>query len=129
MPTRHYPGLVTSGTDRIRHPRVPWGLVIAAAVLGGATIALLWLVAVPLGPVVCPAIDPAPANCLPENRAGTALVVSGVVGVVALATVLFGVLVRRPRGPVVAGAVLLAPAPIVAYLVVAWSPGFVLGGP
>lgn len=117
-------------TARRRDQPAPirWGWVIAATLLAAGTVALLWFAAVPWGPLVCPAIDPPPRNCMESQRVGSALVATIAVLAVYAATVLFAV-VGRPRwhALVVAGVVLLAVAPIVAYLAVAWMPGFPVG--
>lgn len=116
-----------SGQDAglgVRRP-VRWGAVVAAVLLSAGTVILVWFAAVPFGPIVCPAIDPAPQNCIVNNRAGTALIVTAVVAVLGVATLLLAVLApRRGRGFVIAGIVLLAIAPFASYLTVAWSPGF-----
>lgn len=106
---------------------VSWGLVVAATLLAAGTIALIWLAAVPWGPIVCPAIYPAPRNCFAADRAGTGLVVTVVVLVIYIATMLLALIGARSRRPlVIAGVVLLAIAPLVSYLLVAWIPGFPL---
>jgi len=101
---------------------VAWGLVIAATLLAAGTIAVIWLAAVPWGPMVCPAIYPAPRNCFEADRAITGVLVTIVVLVVWIATVLLALVGRRRRGPVIAGVVLLALAPVLSYLAVAWIP-------
>ncbi|QEV99337.1 hypothetical protein F6J84_03900 [Microbacterium caowuchunii] len=104
-----------------------WGLVVAATLLTAGTIALVWLAAVPLGPIVCPAIYPAPRNCFTSDRAGTGLVATIVVLVIYIATMLLAFVGTHGRRPlVIAGVVLLAIAPLVSYLSVAWIPGFPL---
>ncbi|WP_050723698.1 hypothetical protein [Microbacterium sp. GCS4] len=90
------------------------------------TVALIWLAAVPFGPLVCPAVYPAPPNCFEGNREGSALIMTLVVGVVYAVTLLAAVLPGTRRVAMTAGVVLLAVAPFVAYAVVAWSPGFPL---
>jgi hypothetical protein len=113
---------VEPGVDRAP---VSWGLVVAATLLMAGTITLIWLAAVPWGPIVCPAIYPAPRNCFTADRAGTGLIVTVVVLVIYIATMLLAFVGTRSRRPlVIAGVVLLALAPLVSYLVVAWIPGF-----
>lgn len=114
---------------RRRHPDAPFPvpLIVAASLLAAGTIALIWLVAVPWGPLVCPAIDPAPRNCFASDRAGTAVVATITVCLVYLATLtaaLFGG--RRRRAWTLTGVVVLAVAPIACYLSIAWLPGFAL---
>ena len=70
--------------------------------------ALIWLAAVPWGPVVCPAIYPMPTNCIPEYRVGTALIMTVVIACIYLGTILVAVIGPRPRGLVITGVVLLA---------------------
>lgn len=105
--------------------RRPWGLITAASLLAAGTIVLIWVAAVPWGPLVCPAVYPAPTNCFASHRVGTGVVASIGVGVLYLATLLVAVIGGRRRSRWVAvGVFLLALAPIVAYLLVAWLPGF-----
>jgi len=104
------------------------GLAVAAFALALGTILLIWLAAVPWGPIVCPAILPAPRNCFASDRAGTGLVVTVAVVAVYLATMLCALLpTTRSRPLVIAGVVLLGIAPVAAYLAVAWIPGFAFG--
>ena len=106
----------------------PVGLVVAATALTLGTIALIWFAAVPWGPLVCPAIYPAPRNCFASDRAGTGLVATGAVIAVYVATLLFALNPTvRSRPLALAGVVLLGTAPVVTYLAVAWIPGFALG--
>lgn len=102
---------------------LPWGLILTATLLAGGTVALIWMAAVPWGPLVCPAIYPAPRNCFAENRAGTGLIATIAVVLVALATILVAAIGRR-RAWVIPGVIALALAPIVSYLCIAWMPGF-----
>lgn len=113
---------------RIDRAPIPSGLVFAATLLAAATIAVIWIAAVPWGPIVCPAIYPAPRNCFASDRAGTGVVATIVVLVVYAATMLLALVgMRRRRHLVVVGVVLLAVAPVVSYLSVAWIPGFPVG--
>lgn len=122
-------GALSRGLDRTARASLPFGSVIAATILTAGTVLLIWFVAVPWGSGVCPAVYPAPGNCSAVNRAGSGLVASIVVLVVYVVTLLLAVLAgRRSRGPVIAGVVLLALAPVVAYAAVAFSPGFPLHG-
>ncbi|KQP71400.1 hypothetical protein ASF40_06400 [Microbacterium sp. Leaf288] len=95
--------------------------MIAATLLAVGTIVFLWLVAVPWGPIVCPAIEPAPLNCQQPHRADSATVATWVVlGIYAL-TMLFALVAPiRRRSVVVVGVTLLAICPIAAYVFVAW---------
>jgi hypothetical protein len=111
----------------VEHEPIAWGLVATATLIAGATIALIWLAAVPWGPVVCPAIYPMPTNCVPEYRAGTAVVMSLVVSAVYISTILAAVVGRRSRALVVAGVALLSLLMIASYLLIAWAPGFPIG--
>jgi len=104
-----------------------WRAIAIATALAGATIALLWLVAVPWGPVVCPAIYPAPTNCDPNYRAGTALILSAIILVIYLATAALAFTVRAQFSDFVrVGIVSLAVLLLISYFIVAWSPGFLL---
>lgn len=107
----------------------PWRLITAATLLLLGTIALIWLAAVPIGTGVCPAIDPPPTNCQPAYRAGSGVVWTIIVIGIWAVTITVALVWRRATRPfVVAGVVLLALAPAVTYLAVAWSPGFTLAG-
>jgi hypothetical protein len=114
----------TTNDRRIDRAPMAWGFVVTATLLAGATIALIWLAAVPWGPVVCPAIYPMPTNCVPEYRAGTALVMTLIVVAAYIATVLVATRGRRSRALVIAGVAMLALMMIASYLVIAWAPGF-----
>lgn len=102
---------------------VSWGIVIAASLLTIGTIALVWLAAVPFGPIVCPAIYPAPRNCFAADRAATGLVVTGVTAAIGIATVLLALIGGRTRRRLaIIGVALLAVAQLVTYPLVAWIP-------
>lgn len=107
---------------------VAWGVILSGTLLTGGAIALIWMLAVPVGPVVCPAVHPAPRNCFASDRAGTALIVSFAIGLIYIATMIFATKqqVRRHSAVGLVGVALLAIAPIVGYLIVAWIPGFAL---
>lgn len=108
---------------------VPWRLLAAATLLMLGTVALIWLAAVPVGTGVCPAVDPPPTNCQPSFRAGSGLIATIITVGVWVTTITISPLWRRAARPiVVAGVVLLALAPVVTYLAVAWSPGFTFAG-
>ncbi|GGD76112.1 hypothetical protein GCM10007269_18960 [Microbacterium murale] len=100
--------------------------MLAATLLAGVTVALVWFAAVPWGPLVCPAIYPAPRNCFASDRAGTALVVTIVLLAVYLATMVMALIDRRDRRLATVGVILLAIAPVISYVSVAWIPGFPL---
>lgn len=112
-----------------RRPPVPWGLVVMATLLAAGTVAFIWLVGVPVGPVVCAAVYPPSSNCFLEHREGSALVMTVIVVGLFAVTMLLAAFLRRPRGLLVAGVLLLVVAPFVSYAVVAWAPGFVIGIP
>ena len=116
----------TTAATGVERARRSWRLALAAVRLAAGTNARVWFVAVPWGPLVCPAVYPIPANCLASNRGGTALMVSLAVLAVGFLTVATAMWTRRTRALAVAGVILLAVAPVVAYLTVAWSPGFPL---
>jgi len=112
----------TPVASRLPFPRV---LIITATLLAGGTIAMIWIAAVPWGPLVCPAVYPSPPNCQESQRIGSGLVASVCVSVVYLATLLTA-LRRTPasRAMSVVGLIALVLAPVVSYLSVAWAPGF-----
>lgn len=104
-----------------RREDVSVGLMIAATLLAAGTIALIWLVAVPFGPIVCPAIDPAPRNCQQGHRVDNATIATVAVAGVYVVTMLFALVGSlRRRSVVIAGVTVLAVSPIAAYLFVAW---------
>ncbi|WP_341975406.1 hypothetical protein LTA6_000020 [Microbacterium sp. LTA6] len=110
------------GTGRVRS-----ALVITSTLFAVGTIALIWFAAVPWGPLVCPAIDPAPRNCFAADRMGTAVITTAVVLVVYISTVVLAACRPRALRPfAVAGLIALLLAPLVSYLAVAWLPGFPL---
>jgi hypothetical protein len=99
-----------------------WVPLVVATVLLGAALLIVWLVAVPVGPVACPAIYPAPRNCTGPGRSGTAVVVTAVVAAIYAMTALLALLGRRSRRPlVIAGVVALAAASPIGYAVVIWA--------
>ncbi|MFB7891558.1 hypothetical protein ACFC1I_05100 [Microbacterium sp. NPDC056044] len=104
--------------------RTPWGLIVAATLLTGATIALIWLAAVPWGPVVCPAIYPIPSYCVPENRTGVAMIATIAVVLIYAGTVIAAVAGGRWLRAAKIGTGVLVAAPIVTYLAVAFIPGW-----
>lgn len=113
--------------NRLARPAPRVGFVVAAAVLTLASMVLVWAVAVPSGPLVCPAVYPAPTNCRTGFRIGTAVVASIVIGVACLVTV--AAALRRPawEGVATGGILVLVAAPFLAYALVTGLPGFVLG--
>ncbi len=102
-------------------------LTLSAVLLAGGTVALIWGVAVPWGPVICPAIDPAPRNCRPDHRSGTATITTAIVGVIFVVTVFCGWVFPRRQAYLSGGVVLLALAPFVSYPLIAFLPGFPIG--
>lgn len=99
--------------------------VVFATVFAVATIVLTWLIAVPWGPVACPAIMPPPTNCISTYREGTALVVTVAVVLIYAATMALAFTVGRRRGAVaVAGVTILGIALVGAWPLVALLPGF-----
>lgn len=101
--------------------------VVAAVLLTAVTVLVIWLAAVPWGPIVCPAIWPPAPHCVFANRVGTGAVATAVVVAIGLATASAAILRRRGyRRLTGVGIVLLAISPLIAYPVVAWSPGFPL---
>jgi hypothetical protein len=106
---------------------ISWRAITIATTLSGATIALLWLVAVPWGPIICTAIYPAPTNCDPNYRAGTALILTAIILVIYLATAALAFTVRAQFSDLVrVGIVALAVLLLISYFIVAWYPGFLL---
>lgn len=117
---------ITSARASSRVARTGFG--IAASLVMLAAVALIWLVAVPIGTGVCPAVDPAPTSCLPSYRAGTGLMATLVVLALWAATLLSAL--ARPtllRPFAIGGLVLLVLAVPVGYATVSWSSGFEVG--
>ena len=111
--------------QKVKSWPVAWRLIIAATIFTGATIALVWFIAVPLGPSVCAAIYPPARNCFWSDRLEKGLVVSVAVVVIYIATVTLALMKnRRHHKLVVSGVALLAVAPILSYLAIAWIPAF-----
>lgn len=99
--------------------------VVTASALAVATITLVWWLAVPWGPIFCPAIYPAPTNCVSTYREGTAVVVTIVVALVFAITILLAFTVgRHRRGLVLAGVMMLGLALVASWPLVAALPGF-----
>jgi hypothetical protein len=99
-----------------------WVPLVVATVLLVAALLIVWLVAVPVGPLACPAIYPAPRNCTEPGRSGTAVVVTVVVAALYVATVLLALRGRRSRRPLVTTGVLaIAAASPIGYAVVIWA--------
>ena len=117
-------GVASAGAAPRQRSRVPIGQIAIATLIAVATVVVIWLVAVPAGPVVCPAIMPPPTNCMPSYREGTAIAITAVTITVVIA---FTVGRRRPAlvtaGIVVLGIVFLAAWPLIGLL-----PGFPLSG-
>ena len=114
----------STGDDR-RVPSqgpLPWVLIATATTLTAVTILLIWFAAVPFGPLICPAIDPAPRNCSATNRADTGVMVSAAVVLLYVATMLAALFGRqRLKAWTLTGTILLAVSPIFGYLTVAWG--------
>ena len=102
--------------------QLPWPLIVTATTLTAVTILVIWLAAVPFGPLICPAIEPPPQSCIASSRTGTGVVVSAAVGLVYVATILAAILGRRRfKVWVLTGVILLGVSPIFGYLTVAWG--------
>ncbi|WP_299086746.1 hypothetical protein [uncultured Microbacterium sp.] len=118
-------GPVSIGAKPRQRSRVPVGLIVTATLLTVATLAVIWLVAVPVGPVVCPAIMPPPTNCMPSYREGTAIVITAASLVIYIATVVAAFTVGRQRpATVMAGIVLLGIMLLGAWPLIGLLPGF-----
>ncbi len=103
------------------------GQIVIATLVVIATLGLTWFVAVPAGPVVCPAIMPPPTNCMSSYREGTAVVLTVVSVAVYTATVVIALTVGRRR-PVLTteGIVMLGVLLLVAWPIIGLLPGFPL---
>lgn len=120
---------MTASTAHARPSRTARvGLGVAATVAMLSAVALIWLVAVPVGTGVCPAIDPAPTNCLPSFRAGTGLAATLIILAVWAATLLCALATRAVFRPLaIGGLILLVVAVPVSYVTVSSSSGFEVG--
>lgn len=120
-------GATRVGATPHQRSQVPARQLVIATVLAAATLAVVWLVAVPLGPVVCPAIMPAPTNCMSSYREGTAVVISAVTLVVYTATALLAFTAGRRHPAIVTGSVVvLALVLLAAWPLIGLLPGFPL---
>lgn len=97
-------------------------LVIAATLLTGATLLIIWLLAVPIGPEVCALTYPGPRNCFISDRVSVGIVATVLTCLVYAATLAVTVVAPRYRRFAGVGLGLLALAPILSYLWVAWIP-------
>jgi hypothetical protein len=108
---------------------VPIGQIVMATILAAAVVAVVWFVAVPAGPVVCPAIMPPPTNCMFSYREGTAVVLTIVTLAVYVATLVIALTVGRRRPVIVtAGIVVLVVVLLGAWPLIGLLPGFSLPG-
>lgn len=87
------------------------------------------MIAVPVGPVACPAIMPPPTNCLASYREGTAIVLSVLDVAVSVTTILVASTAGRRRPALVkAGIVVLGLMLLAVWPAIGWLPGFPLSG-
>ena len=114
--------VIVRRAPHLRVPPYPRGAVVAAVVLAAATLALVWLVAVPWGPLVCAAESLLADDCGRSTRPGAGVVATVVVAVVTVVTV-GAASIRSPHRETLAlsGVLLLVLAPFVAYVVIAFS--------
>lgn len=121
------PGAISVVARPRQRLRVPVGLIVTATLSTVATVVLIGLVAVPAGPVVCPAIMPPPTNCMPSYREGTAIVITVVALALYVATVVIAFTVGRRRPAIVTGGIiLLAIVLLGAWPLIRVLPGFPL---
>ncbi|MDF2563452.1 MAG: hypothetical protein K0R99_4898 [Microbacterium sp.] len=114
-----------TGRDQTRD--VHWRLIALASAVAAFGMNVIWAAAIPWGPIVCPAILPPPKSCMASHRAGSGLLATIAIAVVYVLTLIAALLDGRVWHRVaVTGVCLLAVAPVVAYLAVAWIPGFPL---
>ena len=114
---------LVSNSSRPLH--APW---VPVAVVGGLTalaVAVIWLVAVPVGPEACALSMPAPRNCFEVHREAAAVgptIALIVLGIAILAAAMF---VRRRRLLVtVIGSIFVLTAATASYLAAAWIPAW-----
>ncbi|MDQ1136081.1 hypothetical protein QE410_000880 [Microbacterium sp. SORGH_AS 1204] len=103
------------------------GVVAVAGALALVSVLLIWGIAVPSGPLVCPAVYPAPTNCRAEFRVGTGLVASIVIAAAFVLTVCVALRRSAWRGAATCGVLVLVVAPFLAYALVTGLPGFAVG--
>lgn len=106
-----------------RERREVWSTIapIAVSALGG--LALIWLVAVPLGPEACALSLPGPRNCFVSQRLDAAPLPTTVIAL--LAAISLGICLIWPQTARVVrwvATVLLFAATVGAYFLVAWIP-------
>lgn len=101
-----------------------WLLAGVAVLLAVASVLVIWVVAVPVGPDVCAAIYPPARNCFEADRAAKGAILTLVLAVLALATTIVALLPRtQGRGRLMlAGLVLLGVGLLISYPLVAWIP-------
>ncbi|KAA9150985.1 hypothetical protein F6B41_19335 [Microbacterium lushaniae] len=88
-------------------------------------LAVIWLVAVPLGPDVCALVLPAPRNCFTSDRVQAAIAPTVLVILLAIVSTLTAIFAPQARrGIAIAGPVVLAIIAALSYLLVAWIPAF-----
>lgn len=113
---------MTSPSSTAYRPGRQTKWLLAAAGLAVASILLIWLVAVPVGPMACATTMPPTENCVITYRACDGAILTGIVLLIALATLTIGVLNRtNARNIVIAGTVLLVFLLLLVYPVVAYT--------
>lgn len=119
------PGGTSADATARRRSRIPLRQVVMATIIALVTIVVIWWLAVPAGPVVCPAIMPPPTNCLPSHREGTAIVLTVVTAAIYVTTVVIALTLGRRRPAIASvGVVVLIVALLVAWPLIGLLPGF-----
>lgn len=105
--------------------RSPGALGAPVTAIGSAAVlalALVWLVAVPIGPEVCAASLPGPRNCFISDRVQAAVLPTLVTVAIAVLSL---VVIARPskrRSITVISVIVLLVVALASYVLVAWIP-------
>lgn len=121
---RGYAHLVSSPSFvKAEQRRKPWATIAPIVVAALVGLALIWLVAVPLGPEVCALSLPGPRNCFVSQRLDAAPLPTIVIVLLAAASIAICLIwSRRARVLRWVATITLVAATVGAYLLVAWIP-------
>lgn len=107
--------VATRGT--LRSPIIAMGSAVVLA------LALVWLVAVPIGPETCALSLPAPRNCFTVDRVQTAIVPTLIIIAAAVSSiVVIHTWPSRSRLIAVTSVIMLLVIAVASYFLIAWMP-------